>query len=94
MHIIVSAGNDDQNQVWDKFDKLDDSNLRLQCFGGPAILEDQRVKDVGQLVIGMTDYNDHRVSILPNELGSNFGNVSSRSMDCGVQFVVLRFHSA
>lgn len=61
MHVIVSAGNFDQNQ----------------CFGGPATAINQRLKDVGQIVAGNTDWDDKRFSILEDEIGSNYGSVSS-----------------
>ncbi|KAJ6605320.1 peptidase S8/S53 domain-containing protein, partial [Mycena vulgaris] len=58
MHVIVTAGNDDQNQ----------------CFGGPAAPADQRVKDVGQFIIGNTDWDENRFSIDPGVTGSNYGS--------------------
>ncbi|KAJ7020057.1 peptidase S8/S53 domain-containing protein [Mycena alexandri] len=59
MHVIVAAGNADQNQ----------------CFNGPAQQADWRVRDVGHIVVGMTDYDDIRAQLsdVPRELGSNFG---------------------
>ncbi|KAJ7893034.1 peptidase S8/S53 domain-containing protein [Mycena leptocephala] len=58
MHVIVSAGNDDQNQ----------------CFGETAPLADQRVQDVGQIIVGNTDWNDNRRSVTPGMVGSNYGD--------------------
>ncbi|KAJ7200579.1 peptidase S8/S53 domain-containing protein [Mycena pura] len=51
MHITVSAGNNDKNQ----------------CFGGPSPAIDQRVKDVGQSIVGWMDWTEQRSD------GSNFG---------------------
>ncbi|KAJ7478255.1 peptidase S8/S53 domain-containing protein [Mycena latifolia] len=52
LHVVVSAGNAGQNQ----------------CFGGPSPPADQRVKDVGQIVVGNIDWTDTRAP------SSNFGN--------------------
>ncbi|KAJ7478284.1 peptidase S8/S53 domain-containing protein [Mycena latifolia] len=52
LHVVVSAGNAGLNQ----------------CFGGLAPPADQRVKDVGQIVVGNIDWTDTRAS------SSNFGN--------------------
>ncbi|KAJ7824052.1 peptidase S8/S53 domain-containing protein [Mycena leptocephala] len=59
MHVVVSAGNNDQNQ----------------CFGGPSAPATQRVKDVGQLVVGATDWGGSRWSFLAGHMGSNYGDV-------------------
>ncbi|KAJ7214308.1 peptidase S8/S53 domain-containing protein [Mycena rebaudengoi] len=56
LHVVVTAGNDGANE----------------CFEGPAPADKQRVKDMGQLIIGNMDYTDQ-----PHDLeefgGSNFG---------------------
>ncbi|KAJ7259899.1 peptidase S8/S53 domain-containing protein [Mycena rebaudengoi] len=57
MHVVVSAGNDQENQ----------------CFGGPAPEAKQRVKDVGQLIVGNMDFTDKPLD-LGGSPGSNFGS--------------------
>ncbi|KAJ7152117.1 peptidase S8/S53 domain-containing protein [Mycena filopes] len=83
IHVIVTAGNDDKNQ----------------CFQGPEPQEDWRVQDVGQIVVGMTDYDEIRAQLsdIPGETGSNFGpcvtifapgysmNVASNSGDSAIE---------
>ncbi|KAJ7216082.1 peptidase S8/S53 domain-containing protein [Mycena pura] len=56
MHVVVTAGNENRNE----------------CFGGPAPANEQRVKDVGQFVVGMTDWNDARFET--DAGGSNYGS--------------------
>ncbi|KAJ7194401.1 peptidase S8/S53 domain-containing protein [Mycena pura] len=55
MHVLVSAGNNNKNQ----------------CLGGPSPAALQRVKDVGQIVVGGTDWDDARMDF--GSFGSNFG---------------------
>ncbi|KAJ7251949.1 peptidase S8/S53 domain-containing protein [Mycena rebaudengoi] len=57
IHVVVSAGNLDKNQ----------------CFGEGAAADDERVKPVGQFIVGNSDFEDKRSSLLTQELGSNFG---------------------
>ncbi|KAJ7677908.1 peptidase S8/S53 domain-containing protein [Mycena polygramma] len=57
MHVVVTAGNNDVNQ----------------CYEGPATRADWRVRDVGQIVVGMTDFDDKRASMGDGD-GSNFGD--------------------
>ncbi|KAJ7478264.1 peptidase S8/S53 domain-containing protein [Mycena latifolia] len=52
LHVVVSAGNEAMNQ----------------CFGGPSAPANQRVKDVGQIVVGNIDWTDTRAPL------SNFGD--------------------
>ncbi|KAJ7282381.1 peptidase S8/S53 domain-containing protein [Mycena rebaudengoi] len=57
MHVVVSAGNYDQNQ----------------CFGEGSESQNTRVKPVGQIIVGNLDWTDTRFSLLENSLGSNYG---------------------
>jgi subtilisin family serine protease len=49
--------------------------VRSQCFGEGAAADDERVKPVGQFIVGNSDFEDKRSSLLTQELGSNFGKV-------------------
>ncbi|KAJ7213612.1 peptidase S8/S53 domain-containing protein [Mycena pura] len=59
------------NISWQLYQTDASESALSDCYGGPAQAALQRVKDVGQFVVGNTDWDDARLDLC--EVGSNFG---------------------